>query len=295
MSLRDGMAARAAAAREFWKQALDVDPLEAAGVLTAAYFLVHGGGIWYLALPLAVIGIAGLLLRPLLANSSYWLAMSAFAAFACFRNWHLVENDMFLATYWAIALHCSLLTRTPRETAGSQARWLTVLFMAIGCAWKFSSPDYLNGTFFKAALLTDGRLAGLSRVLAGVSASSQHMNGVRIAELGAFDATAVAVPILGGARLALAAGLLTWGTLALQALVTLVFVAPPRPFLARLKIPLLLALVLTVTALSKTAGFGWILLAMGVAHTSTDDRRGRGMCYAGFLLIHAVLIPFRVQ
>ncbi|MCE9583486.1 MAG: hypothetical protein K8T20_13455 [Planctomycetes bacterium] len=293
MNLREQIETGVKGARSLWTQALDVDRLEIALVLTVGLLLVHGGTSWIFTVPMTMLCLAGFVLRPLLLNSSYWLILSAVVGFANFRNWHSVDDQKFLATYWCIAVYCSLLTPDPRGAASGQARWLVGLCMVFSVAWKVISPDYLSGQFLKYELLTDGRFGWIARAFAGVPASSLHSNALRLAEMRAFDSAAVAAPLLAGPRLGMVAQVMTWWTIGIEALTALAFLAPARVFLSRWRHSLLAILVLTTCAAASVPGFGWLLLVMGIAIAPQEDRRTRGIYFACFIFLHVFLLPLR--
>jgi hypothetical protein len=292
MTLRENIAARLASGRALWSHALDLDVLEVSAVLTLGLLLLHAGSVWYLTVPMTVLCIAGLAVRPLLLNSSYWLLIAAVNAYANFKNWYVVDNHKFLTTYWCIGMHCSLLARDPKAAISLQGRWLVGLCFVFADFWKIVSPDFLTGTFFKYELIADGRFSWLAKVFAGVPSASRHVNSLRLAELTAWDSSLTSVPILGGPRLALIAQIMTWWTIGIEVLIAAAFLAPWR-FLARWRHPLLICFVLTTYAVANVVGFGWLLLVMGIAHCPQEARRTRGMYYACFVFLHAFLIPFR--
>lgn len=293
MSAREDLLKRLEPARALWKQLLDLDRMEVAAVLTLGLLLLHAGTFWYLTVPLTVLCIAGFAMRSLLLSSGYWLAVSAVAAYANFHNWYTVDNHKFLLTYWCIGFYCSLLAREPNSSLALQGRWLVALCFAFAMYWKLASPDFVNSTFFRYELTADERFSWIARVFAGISPQNSHVNGLRLADLRAWDSTATSVALLGGARLALASRVMTWWTLAIEALVALAFLCPSRFSFSRLRHPLLIAFVVTTYAVANVVGFGWILIVLGLAQCPPDARRTRGMYYACFIVLHVFLIPFR--
>lgn len=292
MTAKERVAEKIAAARALWGTALDLDTLEVAAVLTLGLLLLHAGSVWYLTVPMTVLCIAGFAVRSLLLNPTYWLVIASVTAFANFRNWYTVDNHKFLTTYWCIALHCSLLARDPRRAASLQGRLLVGLCFLFADIWKVLSPDFLNGTFFKYQLLADGRFSWLAKVVAGVPSTAQHVNSLRFAELMAWDSGVMSAPVLGGSRLTLVAQVMTWWTIVIEVLLAAAFLAPWR-FLSRWRHPLLICFALTTYAIANVVGFGWLLIAMGIAHCPQEARFTRGMYFACFVFLHLFLIPFR--
>ena len=151
--------------------------------------------------------------------------------------------------------------------------------------WKLAlSPDFLDGTFFRVTLLTDPRFADLSRLAGGLSAETlashreflqQHADaGIRLL-----------APMRDppGLRL-LAQGLTAW-TLAIEGLLAAAFLWPGRRGPARLRDAALLVFCATTFAVATVAGFGWLLLAMGIAQCPAEGGRTRALYLATFALI----------
>jgi phytoene dehydrogenase-like protein len=84
-----------------------------------------------------------------------------------------------------------------------------------------------------------------------------------------------------------AAVALTWATLALEGAVALAFLAPVRRVPAWLRDGTLLAFCAGTYAIAPVAGFGWLLIAMGVAQTTPAQVRTRGLYLAAFALLVA--------
>jgi hypothetical protein len=293
MTIREVMAAKLAAAKELWNQALDLDTFELPAVLTLGLLLLHAGSVWYLVVPMTVLCIAGLALRPLLVNSTYWLIIAAIASFANFRNWYSIDNHKYLTTYWCIGLYCSLVSADRKAALSAQGRWLVGLCFLFADYWKLISPDFMSGTFFKFELIADGRFSWLARTFAGIPAESAHVNALEIAGLRAWDSTSASVPLVTGTRIDLVSRVMTWWTLAIEILIAAAWLAPAKLFFARWRHALLIAFVLTTYAVANVVGFGWLLLVMGLAHCPPESRRTRGVYYACFVFLHLFLIPFR--
>jgi hypothetical protein len=102
------------------------------------------------------------------------------------------------------------------------------------------------------------------------------------------------VPVGGGggvelpARLGWIAAGATWVTLLLEGAVAVAFLWPRAGALAALRDPLLLAFCAATYAVAPVPGFGWLLLAMGVAQ-SPADRRALRLAYVG---VFALLILY---
>ena len=199
-------------------------------------------------------------------------------------SWPLADNHAYLIVYWCLAIALALLAPDPRRTLAWNGRALVALAFVCAVVWKLLSPDYIDGRFFRVALVEDRRFERFVTALGGVEREqlvarreflAQHVDGPMLAR--------PAPPEPGGLRtLALAA---TWLTLALEAAVAAAFLAP----LGRgrwLRHVLLLLFCAVTYAVAPVSSFGWLLLAMGVSQCAPEARRTR-LAYLG---VFALLI-----
>jgi hypothetical protein len=152
------------------------------------------------------------------------------------------------------------------------------LSFAFATLWKLVlSPDYLDGTFFRVWLLVDERFEDLARVAGGLTPPG----------LGVEHYPALVEP----AALRGLAGVLTAATLALEAIVALLFLAPAPARGAWLRHAALLVFCAAAYALAPVTGFGWLLLAMGLSVVGGDALRLRLLYVAcsGLLLLHGAI------
>lgn len=259
--------------------------------MTLVLLLLYSRGAWYTQVPVAVLGTAGLLLPGLRRSSWFWLGMGAFLAAGYFREWYAIDNHKYLYVYWCLALALALRTGEPRASLAVSARWLVAACFLFATLWKVLSPDFLDGTFFHYALLTDLRLQWAGELFGGLSAEVSAANRRALEALVGYSAKVSPVELRSSPAVAAAAGVMAWATLAVEGLVALVFAAPERWRLDRLRAPLLLAFVLSTYALAPVIGFGWILLILGLAQA--PDRGAIPTAYAVvFLLLPLYRIPW---
>jgi hypothetical protein len=250
-------AQRAAGARRPWWDALDL-----ALRLTLLDLLLRpigSGALRPLALGLAA---AGLVLPGLLRAPALWLALAGATGLRVALDWPLGDNHAWLLFYWCLAAALGLSARAPRALLAANARLLVGLSFAFATLWKVAlSPDFLDGTFFRVTLVTDSRMQHAALLATGLDAPALEALSAQ-AEGRAPEAEVVPVP----PALARAAGFATGWTVAIEAAVALAFLLPGRRA-AALRDPLLLLFCVTTYAVAPVQGFGWLLLAMGVAQS----------------------------
>ena len=232
-----------------------------------------------------LLAAAALLAPRLAARAWLWLALAALAAARIALDWPLSDNHAYLLGYWCLALGLAFATAAPREPLARSARLFVGLVFALATLQKLLAPDYVDGTFFRYSLAIDDRFEALGRLLG--------RDGEALARTRAFlEAPPWAPPPPGAAfvetpALRAAAVAFTWATLVLEGAVALAFLAPVRRAPAWLRDGTLLAFCAGTYAIAPVAGFGWLLIAMGVAQTTPAQVRTRGLYLAAFALLVA--------
>jgi len=244
--------------------------------------LLDASLFWFERLPMQILCGLGLLLPDWARDARFWAVVTALAAWPLVWNWPFSDNHDYLRALTALAAAVALSARDPAGALRVSARLLVGATFLFAALWKLGlSPDWWDGTFFRVTLLSDPRFHDLA-VLAG---------GVRWETLDAFDAALVDflagrggwpgafVEPPGLRPLALA---LTAFTGALEASIAAAFLWP-RP--TRLRNPLLITFGVTTFAFATVAGFGWLLMTLGLAQCEADERRARVGYVATLFLI----------
>jgi len=254
--------------------------------LTLIVLLLRPGGDDWLRAATWILAIAALVWAPLLRSRAVWLALAVATALRVVREWPLPDNHLYLLTYWCLAVGLSLTTPDPECTRRRSTRWLVGAAFACAVAWKvLLAPDFLDARFFRVTLLTDDRFTALARAVGGLSASELDDDrqvltplppGVEVID----GPVLVEPPLLRGLARAL-----TWGGVGLEALVAVAFLAAWPRWLRATRHALLITFCAVTYAIAPVAGFGWLLAAMGLAHTTSAEWRARLGYVAVFLLV----------
>jgi hypothetical protein len=241
--------------------------------LTAVELLLRPMGPWGVRpLILAAAGLA-LLLPRTLSSALTWYALTALLIARIVADWPLPDNHIYLLTYWCLALALSLGATDPARTLATNARLLvgTAFLMAV-IRKAFLSPDYLDGRFFRVTWLTDARFTDAVQLLGRMSASQLSDNREHLAPFpeGAEPLNHTAPPEPAAFRYLVLMS--TWGVLALEALVAFAFLFPRGARAGPLHHLSLLLFCAVTYAIAPVAGFGWLLLTMGVALCRAEQR-----------------------
>jgi hypothetical protein len=254
--------------------------------LTLLDLILRPVGNW--ALRPLILGLAAVafLKSGWLRHPAPWLALMALAGARGLIDWPLADNHAYLLAYWCLATALALMTRDAERVLSFNGRLLIGLLFLFACLWKFAGSDnYFDGTFFQVTLLTDARFEGFAKVAGGLEDQTYD-------ELHAFvdqhrdtapphpEAT-VPVP---SRFTALAMAATAWN-LAINAALAIAFLWPTGPRVGTLRHALLLIYCVITYAVATVDGFGWLLLAMGAAQCTPQQRRTRWAYVLVFVLI----------
>lgn len=256
-------------------------------LLLVALLLAPVGDRWLRPL---LVGLAalGLLAPGALRSTGLWLALAALAGLRVVLDWPMSDNHAYLLAYWCLAAALATGSSDRGRALAWNGRWLIGLTFAFATLWKVAlSPDFLDGRFFRVTLLDDDRMEAFTRLAGGLDDETfwslrelvrEHGDGV-------FVPWAV-MPEETEPFRALAA-VLTGATLLLEGALAAVFLLPRPALLVPLRHALLLLFCAGTYVLAPVAGFGWLLLSMGVAQSDPAWRRLRLAYLAvfGFVLL----------
>ena len=254
--------------------------------LTAIILLLRPMGPWWVApFILSLAGLA-LILPRVLAAPGTWYALALLVGLRILEDWPLADNHIYLLSYWCLALGLALGSRHSISTIGKSSRILIGLAFLFAVIWKVAlSPDYLDGRFFRVTFLTDPRFEDVTLLAGGLTAeqvaeSREYLQPLpEGAEL--LDPPNLHEPT----RFAFLVLFSTWATILIEALCALVFLFPLTGRLVLFRHLLLLVFCVTTYALAPVAGFGWLLLTMGLATIDAEQRPLRVAYLSAWILV----------
>jgi hypothetical protein len=243
---------------------------------------------WLERVPLLIVAGAGLLLPALLRSKLLWAGLLALTAVPLAWNWPFSDNHDYLKAFFALAALCAVSTPAPERSLSISARWLIGLVFAFALLWKaVLSADFLDGRFFRVTLLSDGRFENLAVLAGGATYEQWERNDLLLDDLLAGEPAADAAAFVEPEGNRSLAGWLTWLTLASELAVALTFLWPLGRGPSAARHVALLAFSAGTYGVATVRGFGWVLMALGVAQCETDARRTRLAYLATFALIGA--------
>lgn len=258
--------------------------------LTALILLMRPMGPW--GVRPVILGLAGvaLVIPRVLRAPATWYALSALVGVRIIADWPLPDNHVYLLAYWCLAIGLALGARDGASVISRSSRLLIGFAFLAAIVWKaVLSPDYTDGRFFTVTLLTDERFEDATRLVGGLTPQQLDESRRYLRPLPEGAELHDDAPTLSQPRafkwLAAAA---TWGVLALEALVAFACLVPSRGRAVWLgHLPLLLFCMVTY-AFAPVAGFGWLLLTMGVASCGPEDRLPR----AGYVVVWLLVLLY---
>jgi hypothetical protein len=239
--------------------------------LTALELLLRPMAPWSIGPLLLIAAGAALLWAGALHSSRLWYAIFALTVARIAGDWPLADNHIYLLAYWTLALGLALGARDPSRVIQQSGRWLLAATFVMAVLWKgVLSVDYLDGRFFRITWLTDPRLEHALLLVGGLAPDQLESNRAALQPLP--DGAELLHPPRPSepARFRALVAASTWGVLALEASIALACLLPLRRRWTLARHLLILVFCASTYAFAPVAGFGWLLLAMGVASTSTD-------------------------
>jgi hypothetical protein len=235
------------------------------------------------------IAAGGALAVPALLHASgTWLALAVLMALRLASEFPLADNHLYLLTYWCLAIGLAQLTAARADTLARSARWLVGATFLCAVAWKLVlAPDFLDARFFRVTLLTDDRFAVLARAVGGLSTTQLAENRDALTPIDAGLEIVDGPVLVEPAPLRRLGAGLTWGGLALEALLAGAFLLPMRRRVTAARHALLLTFCVVTYAVAPVGGFGWLLAAMGMAQTTDGRLRAAYAAVCALVLVYA--------
>jgi hypothetical protein len=266
----------------------DLDAGELARKLTLADLALRPVGAGWLHPGLLAVALLGLVLPSVSRRPWFWLLLAALAGVRVFSTWPLADNHAYLLVYWCVAVAIAARESDATPLLAFSGRVLIGLVFAFAVLWKVISPDFLDGRFFRVTLVTDARLASFAQLAGGLGADdllerrellTRHADGVA--------PEALPLPVE-STRFRVVAWFATLGTFASEALLALAFLWPLGRGPSRLRDPLLIGFCAITYLVAPVSGFGWLLIALGVAQTPPESWRMR----VGYLVVFALVFLY---
>ena len=240
------------------------------------------------------IAALGLLSPRVLRAPVAWLALAGATGSRVVADWPLADNHAYLLSYWCLSVAIALLLPEGAGALRISGRWLMAMAFLFTILWKgFLAPDYLDGRFFRVTLLVDERFAYASQLFGGLTSEELKANREALKPLPGGVEPLEPAELIETPAFRRFAGFATWWTIGIEAAIALAFLLPLRGRGRAARHVLLMIFCAATYAFAPVAGFGWLLLVMGMSQCEEGDRRWR-LAYAVtfFLVLFIVEIPW---
>jgi hypothetical protein len=237
-------------------------------LLFAAFF---GGGSWITTIPIMVI-VAGILWGlPWAWREQTWLVLTVCWGVSVALNWLNADNHKFVFVYTCLGLYLSA-NRPDRDIAFARvARLLIGAVFLIAVIQKLGNPDFRLGAFMEATLMLDGRVVPLLPRVLGLDEKTDLENQAVVKDL-TDQFTPGSVQLKRPETIQVAARILTWWTVVIESLLAVVFLTG---LLSKWRDVILQMFIATSYAVIPVAGFGVVLVALGIGQSEVRWRYTR--------------------
>ncbi len=244
-------------------------------------------GPWFVRAPLLLLSMLGLISGAWLRAPALWLALAVLVAVRVVVEWPLPDNHIYLLAYWCLGVAMALRFADPASQLARSSRLLLGLVFAFAVLWKAAlSPDYRDGRFFAVTLLTDDRFSEAVQLVGGLSDAQLRENREYLTPLPEGAELLVPRVLHAPLRFRLLVLVATWGTLAIEALAAGLWLAPlTRRTLLVARHGVVLLFCLTTYAFAPVAGFGWLVIVLGLVTCLPDDRWLRALYIATYAMV----------
>lgn len=263
---------------------------------TVMLVLCYGPHAWYANAACRVLMTGAVLFSTVRKDWRLWAGVAGVVGVSTALNWTTADNHKYLLTYWCIAVACTLSVDSNRiRVLAANGRWLVGLVMLFGALWKLASPTYRSGSFFEFAFLTDDRFAAFVSSLTSMTKAQLSENAARLALLTSGYADGInpqsqEMHFEPGVRML--AQFTTWWTVLIEGTCAAAFLLPKWKYSKLLRHGSLLLFALTTYLIVPVAGFGCLLLIMGLAQCEPDDKKTRWAYVGLFTCVLAAPILF---
>lgn len=204
----------------------------------------------------------------------FWLAIAILQAVRNLGVWEQLDDHIYVANYWSLALVLALLSPNPREIVAHNARWMIGLIFFFATFWKASTADYTSGAFFEYTLLLDDRFLPMAELCGMQSAllaeNYANMDAVR----NPLNST-TGFTLQSSSYIQSMAQFLTWWTVLIEGAIAACFLFAHVKTLNAVRNLLLIAFALTTYFPVPVTGFCSTLMVLGIAQTTDEERRSR--------------------
>ena len=251
-------------------QIQSINPINLSLLLTVFFIVTHFESVIksnpMIYTPILTLGSAGILFEQCRKSKYFWLLTSLFFAIFILFNWQTVDNHMYLWGYWLIAITMSFYSMDKETSLKLSAKYLIAFCMGYAVIQKLN-PNFLSGDFFYFKLITDPRFNFIGSLIQFNLPEVISENEYLIQKV--MQESKTTVLNAGPYILHPISKILTWYTIIIETMVTLVFFLPRKRFYIWQH--WLLLLFGSLYFVLPIRGFAFTLLTMGFILIKKED------------------------
>jgi hypothetical protein len=260
----------------------DMRPVELSARLTLLALLFTHIGSWHIRPIVLLLAGYGLLAPGAYKSPLLWLSLAGLTGWRVLYDWPFADNHAYLLVYWCLALAIAMSVADTAKILAHHARWLICLVFILAVIQKWSTSNFVDGSFFTTLYLLDPRFEDLTVLLTPLTYTD--IDAARsVMEADFRNITHTTLPFVVPDSLRVLAGFSTWWSLLEQTAVAISFLAPAGSWLYRRRDLFLILFCLTAYAVAPVPGFGWLLIAMAVSQS--EGGRTRSVYLLSFALL----------
>jgi hypothetical protein len=254
--------------------------------LTLIEIVLRPAGPWTIRPFILALACAGLIFSSIQRTPLFWLSLFGLIGARIIADWPAPDNHIYLLAYWCLLICLSLRSPDSEFTLRTGGRLLIGFAFLLAALWKaFLSPDYTDGRFFRVTFLTDERFASTSMLIGGLTKEQLNENREYLTPLPHGAELLNPPKLVEPRRLRAFATAATWSALLLESAVAFFFLFPGKRIVERLRHFVLLLFCLVTYPFAPVAGFGWLLLIIGLSQCHPDQRALKIIYICGYFLI----------
>ena len=261
--------------------------------LSAVLVIINGHTLWWVKGPCYALMVAALAVPVLQTRPWLWFATAFFVGCGTINEWATADNHKYLMAYWLIAVGCVCVAKADfrREVLYSNGRWLMVAVMGFATFWKLTSSSYMLGDFFEYTFLTDQRFRGFVAFMTDVSPQQLAENTALVDRLHFSPELDLSPHSLNtSSQVHWLARLTTWWTVLIEGTTMVLFLLPTKFKYGWLRHVVLLGFAATTYAIAPVAGFGCLLMLLGMSQCIDRHKSFFSVYVAMFIAIEVAAV-----
>jgi len=260
--------------------------------LTLFLLLLYGSSTALLDVPLKVICGLMLLSPSLITNQGMWVIICGLVWWVNATNWLWIDNHQILISYWCLVCSLAVSSKNPDGVLAWNGQIMIGLTFLFATIWKIIAGEYGNGAFLHYTFLVEDRVEAVATFIGGLTPDALPQNRLLESIFRQFPQALEGVTLSSSHRLELFTLFASYWTLLIEGSIAISFLGGLIFIFFRFRDWLLILFIGTTYFLLPVLGFAYILIIMGLAQCSPQDRLTRIVYLVIFGLLQLARLPW---